>query len=222
MRKNRSGNRERIVEAAIALMNAQGGDIGTSQIATHLGISPGNLYYHFENREAIVREVLARLRAELAQTLALPEEGEVSVERLVGYYSNGAMVLWRYRFIVASALELIGRDPELQARYRAFSDEGMEAVRAIIQRVVRQQPGPLRAGPVDCRNLAENMWVLWNGWPRHAELYRVGVRVQPSAIAHGLEQIAMTLAPYVDPAFHQRVKRGLHSFVRGLETQRQR
>lgn len=217
MKEKRAGNRERIIETAVRLMNEQGGGIGTSQIAEHLGISPGNLYYHFPNREAIVREVLVRLRAELAWTLAMPEDGAVTVDQLVGYYSNGAMVLWRYRFVVASALELIGRDPELGTAYRAFSDEGMEAVRAIIQQVVRQQPGPLPASPKVCVKLAENMWVLWNGWPRHAELYRVDDQVQPASIAHGLEQIALTLAPYVAPEFHEKVKRGLHRFVRSLE-----
>ena len=218
MKDKRAGNRERIIETAVRLMNEQGGDIGTSQIAEHLGISPGNLYYHFPNREAIVREVLVRLRSELASTLAMPADGVVTVDQLVGYYSNGAMVLWRYRFVVASALELIGRDPELGAAYRAFSDEGMEAVRAIIQQVVRQQPGVLPASPKQCSKLAENMWVLWNGWPRHAELYRVDDPMQPASIAHGLEQIAMTLAPYVAADFHERVKRGLHRFVRVLES----
>ena len=215
--EKRTGNRERIIETAIALMNEQGGGIGTTQIAEHLGISPGNLYYHFSNREMIVREVLSRLRSELAATLALPPDQTVTVDHLVGYYSNGAMVLWRYRFVVASALELIGRDPELGDAYRVFSDEGMEAVRAIIQQVVKRHPGALAASPKTCLKLAENMWVLWNGWPRHAELYRVDAQVHPSSIAHGLEQIAMTLEPYVDPEFHRKVKRGLHRFVTRLE-----
>jgi AcrR family transcriptional regulator len=217
MKKKRPGNRERIVEAAITLMNRRGGGIGTSQIAEHLRISPGNLYYHFANREEIVREVLARLRQELAETLALPEHREVSVAQLVAYYSDGAMVLWRYRFVVASALELIGRDPQLGQAYRAFSVDAIEAIRLIICQVTKQAPGPMKASAKDCENLAENMWVLWNGWPRHAELYRVQGQVNQAAIAHGLEQIALTLAPYIDPTFNRRVRRGLHRFVQGLE-----
>lgn len=217
MKKNRAGNRERIVESAIALMNARGGGIGTSQIAEHLQISPGNLYYHFANREEIVREVLIRLRLELAETLALPEHLEVSVAQLVTYYSDGAMVLWRYRFVVANALELIARDPALGQAYRAFSVEAIEAIRLIISQVTKQTPGPMKATAKDCENLAENMWVLWNGWPRHAELYRVQGQVNQTAIAHGLEQIALTLAPYLAPAFNRRVRRALHHFVEGLE-----
>lgn len=216
-RTRRSGNRERIVEAAIELMNAHGNLTGTSQIAAHLGISHGNLYYHFGNMQAIVLEILSRLREELGRTLALRTDEVVDVERLVGYYANGARVLWRYRFMVSSALELTAGSVELENNYRSFTLAGMDWVHRIICNVVKHHPGPLGASPRDCRKLAENMWVLWNGWPRHAELCRVADNVNPAAIAHGLEQIALTLAPYVEPGFHGRVKRGLNNFVRSLE-----
>lgn len=216
-RAKRTGNRERIVEAAIELMNARGNVIGTTQIAEHLGISPGNLYYHFANMQAIVHEILLRLHDELGETLALDADEIVDVDRLVGYYSNGAMVLWRYRFMVSSALELTTGNVELESDYRKFTIAGIDWVNRIIRNVVKHHPGPVSASARDCENLAENMWVLWNGWPRHAEHYRVDARVSPAAIAHGLELIAMTLAPYVEPGFHSRVKRGLGRFVESLE-----
>ncbi len=217
MKKTRITNKERIIETAISLMSERGGGVGTSQIAEHLKISPGNLYYHFRNREEIVREALLRLRQELASTLALREDGLVPEQQLVNYYAEGAMVLWRYRFLVASALELIHRDPELAEGYYAFSVESIKAIRLIIQQVVKQAPGAQRASAKDCANLAENMWVLWNGWPSHAELYRIHEKVDQVAIAHGLEQIAMTLGPYVAPAYHSKVRRELHKFVLSLE-----
>jgi AcrR family transcriptional regulator len=213
----RIGNRERIVEAAIELMNARGNVIGTTQIAEHLDISPGNLYYHFSNMQSIVHEILQRLHDELGRTLALGSGEIVEVDRLVGYYSNGAMVLWRYRFMVSSALELTTGNAELESDYRTFTAAGIDWIVRIIRNVVKHHPGLMAAGARDCRNLAENMWVLWNGWPRHAEHYRVDARVSPASIAHGLELIAMTLAPYVDPGFHSRVKRGLSRFVGRLE-----
>ena len=216
-RNKRAGNRERIVEAAIELLNARGNLVGTSQVAAHLGISHGNLYYHFSDMQAIVLEILARLHDELGKTLALRPGEVVDVERLVGFYSNGARVLWRYRFMVSSALELTAGNAELENNYRKFTSEGIDWVYRIICNVVKHHPGPISARSRDCRHLADNMWVLWNGWPRHAEHYRVDASTSPAAIAHGLELIAMTLAPYVVPEFHNRVRRGLSRFVASLK-----
>lgn len=216
-RTRRGGNRERVIEAAIELMNAHGGVVGTTQIAEHLGISPGNLYYHFSNMQAIVHEILLRLHRELEQAMALDPDEVVDEQRLVGYYSRGAMILWRYRFMVGSALELTSGNAELERDYRDFTMAGMDWVFQIIRNVVRHHPGPLSASTRDCRNLAENMWVLWNAWPRHAELYRVETRIGPGAIAHGLEQVAFTLAPYVDQGFRSRVQSGLRKFVESIE-----
>ncbi len=213
----RAGNRERIVETTIGLLNARGNLIGTTQIAEHLGISPGNLYYHFSNMQAIVHEILSRLHKELEHTLKLQADEVVNVDRLVGYYSNGAMVLWRHRFMVSSALELTTGNPELESDYRKFTSAGIDWINRIIRNAVKHHPGPVSASPRELRNLAENMWVLWNGWPRHAEHFREDARAEPAAIAHGLELIAMTLAPYVEAGFQSRVKRGLSRFVRSLK-----
>lgn len=216
-RRAKAGNRERIVEAAIDLMNERGSLIGTSQVAAHLGISHGNLYYHFGNMQAIVREILVRLQDELRQTLAMSPDEVVDVDRLVGYYTNGAKVLWRYRFMVSSALELTTGNADLEREYQQFTVAGIDAISRIISNVVKHHPGPMLASRGDCRNLAENMWVLWNAWPRHAELARASARVSPAAIARGLEMIAMTLAPYVEAGFHARVKQGVRRFAESLK-----
>ena len=39
------GNKQRIIDAAVELMNKNGSTVGTTQLTEHLSISPGNLYY---------------------------------------------------------------------------------------------------------------------------------------------------------------------------------
>ncbi|MGE8356801.1 MAG: TetR/AcrR family transcriptional regulator [Microvirgula sp.] len=49
---------DRIVSESLALFNEHGErTITTNHIAAHLGISPGNLYYHFRNKEEIVYQI---------------------------------------------------------------------------------------------------------------------------------------------------------------------
>ena len=66
-------NRERIIDSALSLFNARGtGAVSTNHIADAAGISPGNLYYHFNNKEAILRALFERLFTAWDETLQLP------------------------------------------------------------------------------------------------------------------------------------------------------
>ena len=47
--------RDRILQTALALFNEEGEEnVSTVDIAAVMGISPGNLYYHFKGKEAII------------------------------------------------------------------------------------------------------------------------------------------------------------------------
>ena len=91
-------NRQRIIDATVKLMNERGSAVGTTQLVEHLNISPGNLYYHFRNREEILTEVLTRLQLDLDNVLVLEPEEVPSAERLAQVLIGGAKVLWQYRF----------------------------------------------------------------------------------------------------------------------------
>ena len=70
----RAKTRDRIIEASLALFNAQGErNVTTNHIAAHLGISPGNLYYHFRNKQAIIAELFAQYESRVDAFLRRPE-----------------------------------------------------------------------------------------------------------------------------------------------------
>ena len=51
-----------ILETALTLFNRNGASsVSTRHIADEMRISPGNLYYHFRNREEIVRALMQRM-----------------------------------------------------------------------------------------------------------------------------------------------------------------
>ncbi len=199
------------------MMNIQGSNIGTKQIAVRTGISPGNIYYYFNNFSEIALEVVSRLRSELFEILALPAHGPVNPTQVVGYYSGGAEVLWRYRFVISSGRELTHRSPELESSFREFTNEGIEAVRRILENLFEYNPGTNKVDQSLCRSLAENMWVLWSAWPRHVETKNATDQTNPQEIAKGLQQVALILVPYVDVHFYRQVDEGLLYYVSNLK-----
>src|SRR6266567_9459354 len=56
--------RDRILEAALRLFNERGtAAVSTNHIAAEAGISPGNLYYHFADKQEIIRALHERYAA---------------------------------------------------------------------------------------------------------------------------------------------------------------
>lgn len=215
--EGKSNNRGRILEATIRLMNEQGGAVGTSQIAEHLQISPGNLYYHFRNREGILRELFLRMSEELDEVLRTAPGDEIPIARLVSCYAGGTQVLWRYRFFFTSAVDFISRDPWLSEHYLEFSGRSRRYMQLIIESAVKANPGRCKPSPGECAHLAETMWVLWVSWPRYAEMSRPGLQIGEADIGHGLERIASVLAPFLDPRYYREVVRRVHGYVESLE-----
>jgi AcrR family transcriptional regulator len=215
--KLKTNNRQRIIEATIKLMNQQGGAVGTSQIVNYLRISPGNLYYHFRNREEILRELFDELIKDLDVVLRVQPDEPIPVERLVSFYTGGTKVLWRYRFFFASGIDFISRDDSLAKKYQDFSAKSKGYMRLIIQSAVKGAPGLCRPSLRECEHIAETMWVLWVSWPRYSELSMPGQVIGEGDIGKGLEQISFLLSPYLDASYFKKVTRQLHRFVAALD-----
>src|SRR5215207_8143314 len=91
--------RDRIIDTAITLFNEQGtGPVSTNHIAQAMGISPGNLYYHFRNKEAIVRAIYARLRPAWEAASALSVDRPPTVADLHLILTKHFRIVWAYRF----------------------------------------------------------------------------------------------------------------------------
>lgn len=103
------GNKKRILESSVELFNNHGAvTVSTNHIAKHLKISPGNLYFHFDNKEEIIRELFHRMSEEVHRAWD-PGRGLHPKEFLESSFE----VFWTYRFFHREMYHLRRQDPEL-------------------------------------------------------------------------------------------------------------
>ncbi|MCY1406082.1 Bacterial transcriptional repressor [compost metagenome] len=113
--------RDRILQCALQLFNEQGEpNVSTLEIATELGISPGNLYYHFHGKEPLVLALFERFQEELAPLLDPPTEATLETEDYWLFLHLIVERLAHYRFLFQDLSNLAGRLPKLARGMRTW------------------------------------------------------------------------------------------------------
>jgi AcrR family transcriptional regulator len=115
--------RTRVLQSALDLFNEQGAvAVNTHHIAERAGISPGNLYYHFKNKEEIIRELFHQI--EIYDKKYWRRKGPMNPEgsflKFLDFFFGS---VWRYRFFFKEFLQLVNSDDALKHAWRrAFLD----------------------------------------------------------------------------------------------------
>ncbi|HAS6484972.1 TPA: TetR/AcrR family transcriptional regulator [Vibrio parahaemolyticus] len=129
--------RDKIVYAALELFNQHGErNITTNHIADHIEISPGNLYYHFRNKQEIVREIFALYSAELLERFTPIQGSQESLTMLKSYLDSIFTLMWKYRFFYANLPEILSRDEQLHEQYIDVQEKLQANLIAIMQEFV--------------------------------------------------------------------------------------
>jgi AcrR family transcriptional regulator len=157
--------KSRILETALALFNARGtGTVTTNHIAEALGMSPGNLYYHFRNKAEIVRALFARIASEWDANYALPPGTTPSIALMEAMLAGNFAIQGRYRFYFRDLTLLLNADLDLAEAYRANRASGMENTKYLIAMFV--EAGVLKPVGSDeaIDDLVQLLWLVGDFW----------------------------------------------------------
>ena len=192
----RGDTKGRIAQTAVRLFNERGtAAVSTNHIAQAAGISPGNLYYHFRNKEEIIRAILERMIAFWEEMSALPQDRTPTLTDLQTILGQTLSVLWEYRFFYREFVALMRRDPELGRRYRGVRERGLANTEVLLKSFV--ESGVLR-GPEDptaVPKLATILWLITEFWLPFAEMGEEPVG--PERLQEGVGLMIQILKPYV-------------------------
>ncbi|WP_166358119.1 TetR/AcrR family transcriptional regulator [Pseudomonas akapageensis] len=113
--------RDRILECALQLFNEQGEpNVSTMEIANEMGISPGNLYYHFHGKEPLILGLFERFEEELTPLLDPPSDVRLEAEDYWLFLHLIVERMAHYRFLFQDLSNLAGRLPKLARGIRGL------------------------------------------------------------------------------------------------------
>lgn len=198
-RKRPRRTRERILETSLALFNAFGEpNITTASVADEMNISPGNLYYHFRNKDEIIGELFAALEAKLAPLFALPEGRAPGIEDLWLLLHLLFEAMWEYRFLYRDLIELTSRNRRIGTRFAELSRRGESTVIELCRAMAAA--GTMRANEREIATVARNVVIVATYWMSFERTMRRPAAQDAEAYGTSLDraayQVLALLAPY--------------------------
>ncbi|NDV13995.1 TetR/AcrR family transcriptional regulator [Crenobacter caeni] len=184
--------RERIAACALALFNAHGAaSVTPVAIALEIGISPGNLHYHFHNKGELVGELLSRYETEIAPLLEAASLSD-DVEDLWQFAHRLFDTLARYRFLFRDLNALMADYPAIAPRLRRLIARKEDAARRALAGLSRS--GQLVADEDARGMLAVNLTLIGTCWLAYDEARRAAA---PNAPERGACQMMLAAAPWL-------------------------
>jgi AcrR family transcriptional regulator len=192
--------RERILELSLRLFNEFGEpNVTTTVIAEEMNISPGNLYYHFRNKDDIVNSIFVQFEGEIDRMLALPADRRPNIEDVWLYLHLMFELVWRYRFFYRDLNDLLSRNRKLELQFKRILAHQIEIAQRLCDGL--RSDGSLEASDLEINALATNMVVVATYWlsyeyVRNPRKY-AEQQSTTDALARGCYQVLSLVGPYL-------------------------
>ena len=201
--------RRRILDTARELFNREGlHRVGVREIARALGVSPGNLAYHFATKDDLVAALVMELHDRNAQTVFADLPQDFTVETLYRTALRAMDNNAQYRFVSLSYVDAVQGSPHLQRTESALGARRRARFDAMTALLARN--GAVRGRALASRAdlLFEQGEMISSGWIAAAMLRRPG-RVDGQAARHYAKLGVALLEPYCTPKGRREVRRVL-------------
>ena len=189
--------RQRILDGSLAMFNTQGEPhVTTNHIADELEISPGNLYYHFRNKDDIIEQLFARYEERMDAALATPTGRLPGLEDIWLQLHLVFECIWDYRFLYRDLVEILSRNRRIRMRFARILKRADDSAHLVMRGL--SQAGIMRATAAELAGTATNVLVIATFWLNYAAAR--GDKDEQVAIRLGIVQVMMLLAPFLRDA----------------------
>jgi AcrR family transcriptional regulator len=191
---------ERILEVTLELFNRFGEpNVSTTLISAELGISPGNLYYHYPAKDELINSLFDRYERALNEVLNASDNVR-DVEDAWFFMHTLFELIWQYRFLYRDLNDLLSKNRRLETHFQSVLKNKTRSVRALLDSMART--GALRMDPRDMDVTATSMVVVLTYWLSFEYVRDPRNALEPesaqAALLRGAHHVLNLLVPYLE------------------------
>lgn len=188
-----SNIKELIITTALTLFN-QNGVIKTAprKIAEEMGISHGNLTYHYPKKEQMIQVLYDQMFGEMEGRIQAPTKVSLQfLQNLLNFYYQ---FQYRYRFFFLDIVEITRLYPDIAQRHLATQKKRVQETRMMLEMYVQEElliPEKL-TGSYD--QIAHMIWFINNAWMGQQWVF--GQKPEPKDSQTTMQMIWQLVIPY--------------------------
>ena len=195
-RKPKRRTRERIIELSHRLFNDFGEpNVTTSMIGDEMNISPGNLYYHFRNKDEILNAIFSDFEREMDVLLALPVKRRISVEDAWLFLHLMFELIWKYRFIYRDLNDLLSRNRIIETHFKRILEDSLKVALSLVGGM--RESGELAATDAEILALANTIVLVATYWLSFEYVRNPRKPIDGAAMGRGAYHAMSMVAPYL-------------------------
>ena len=191
---------ERILEVTLELFNRFGEpNVSTTLISAELGISPGNLYYHYPAKDELINTLFDRYEQALNELLNA-SDGVRDVEDAWFFMHSLFELIWQYRFLYRDLNDLLSKNRRLETHFQSVLKNKTRAVKALLDGMSRTGAITIDSREVDAT--ATSMVVVLTYWLSFEYVRDPRRALEPEnaqqALLRGAQHVLYLLMPYLE------------------------
>jgi AcrR family transcriptional regulator len=214
--------RERILELSLRLFNEFGEpNITTTLIAEEMNISPGNLYYHFRNKDDIVNSIFDQFESEIERMLAVPSDRRPTIQDVWIYLRLMFELAWRYRFFYRDQSDLLSRNRKLELHFKQILAHEIKIAKQLCEGLRLDKA--MQASDLQMEALSTNMVVVATYWLSYEYVRNPRKYTEQQAIAEALArgcyQVLSLIGPYLRGAAFELFEKLVKEYLEDDQTE---
>src|ERR1700740_2284165 len=192
---------ERILEVSLDLFNRFGEpNVSTTLISAELGISPGNLYYHYPAKDELINSLFDRYERALTDLLRAADDVK-DVEDAWLFFHMLFELIWQYRFLYRDLNDLLSKNRRLETHFQFVLKNKSRAVEAVLDGLNRSSE--TRLARRDLPSVATSMVVVLTYWLSYEYVREPRKALEPeqsaATLSRGAWHVLSLLTPYLEP-----------------------
>lgn len=194
--------RERIVVTSLELFNFFGEpNVTTVDIANEMDISPGNLYYHFRNKDEIILDILNRFEKDILDLLNNADAYLLTMEEGLMYCKLILEKTWQFRFFYRDLNNLTSKDKSFARRFNRLLKRQINVATHIV--LTLEEGGVVRGSKKELEGLANQIVMTMVFWMSYESILKLTEHFGEVDLQRGVDLLMLLLSPYMSPTNRQ-------------------